>query len=517
VDLFAKSENGVQATWKFVFVVVLFATPLCAAKSETGWTNRFEAPPNCQNVPAAIVLGPNGNVYVTGSSYIIPGVSNFDFATIAYSREGALLWTNRYDGHNHNVDRATALAVGPEGNVYVTGYSTNSFSGYDFATIAYTSVGLPLWTNTYDGPGHRNDQASCIAVEPNGTVYVSGFATIMFPTNLDYVTIAYSSQGVGLWTNLFDGPTHGYDQARAIATGTNGTVFVTGWSEFDFATVAYSNEGLPLWTNRHDGPGHSYDSPYSICLGPEGNVYVAGAVSAGANGEDYTTIAYTSQGVPLWTNRYNGSGAGLDEAKSAAAGPNGNVYVTGWSYGTEIDSYDFATIAYTADGAGLWTNRYAGFGNQEPVALAVDGYGNVHVTGFEPAWDTSVRFVTIKYSAGGQAMQTNHMTSLGCEYAGQPVALAVDTVGNEYITGYTSGCYSRYDYLTLCYPSSKPTPIPLSAEKVANQLRLSWTNHEFLLQASSAMTTGFTNVQGASSPYTNSFDAGQKYFRLIAN
>src|SRR5882724_3558386 len=81
---------------------IFLAAP--AAKSQTAWTNRFEAPAKCQNVPAAITLGSNGNVYVTGYSYLVPGVSNSDYATIAYSREGSPLWTNRYDGPDHNLD-----------------------------------------------------------------------------------------------------------------------------------------------------------------------------------------------------------------------------------------------------------------------------------------------------------------------------------------------------------------------------------------------------------------------------
>ena len=95
-----------------------------SAMAQNAWTNRFPAPPSCQNIPAGIALGSNGNVYVTGSVYFIPGFSNSDYATIAYSNEGVPLWTNRYNGPDNRRDSATAIAVGPEGNVYVTGYST---------------------------------------------------------------------------------------------------------------------------------------------------------------------------------------------------------------------------------------------------------------------------------------------------------------------------------------------------------------------------------------------------------
>jgi hypothetical protein len=62
---------------------------------------------------------------------------------------------------------------------------------------------------------------------------------------------------------------------------------------------------------------------------------------------DYTTLAYNAAtGAQLWVKRYNGPGNGFDAATSAAAGPNGNVYVTGTSDGTTSQS-DFATIAYS--------------------------------------------------------------------------------------------------------------------------------------------------------------------------
>ena len=44
------------------------------------------------------------------------------------------------------------MAVDASGNVFVTGVgSSGSFS--DYATVAYSGAGVPLWTNCYDGAG----------------------------------------------------------------------------------------------------------------------------------------------------------------------------------------------------------------------------------------------------------------------------------------------------------------------------------------------------------------------------
>ena len=58
---------------------------------------------------------------------------------VKYDSNGNQLWVARYDGPVNNYDAATALAVDGAGNVYVTGYSTDTSAGYfqDFATVKY--------------------------------------------------------------------------------------------------------------------------------------------------------------------------------------------------------------------------------------------------------------------------------------------------------------------------------------------------------------------------------------------
>jgi hypothetical protein len=98
------------------------------------WTNQ------CGGAGQAVAADGNGNVIVAGCV----GSSIFrDYATITYSSTGSLFWSNRYDGPVGGDDSHpgnSCLAVGPDGSVYVTGASHGASDGdtnYDYATIKY--------------------------------------------------------------------------------------------------------------------------------------------------------------------------------------------------------------------------------------------------------------------------------------------------------------------------------------------------------------------------------------------
>jgi hypothetical protein len=311
---------------------------------------------------------------------------------------------------------------------------------------------MPMATS---GPGNDYDYASAIAVDASKNVYVTGWSD-GDGTYRDYATVKYDTNGNELWVKRYNGPGNGYDYARAIAVDASKNVYVTGWSDGDgtyrdYATLKYDADGNELWVKRYNGPGSGADSAIAIAVDASGNIYVTGESSGSGTGADYATVKYDSDGHQLWVARYNGPGNDSDEASAIALDSSGNVYVTGTSYDSVINR-DYATVKYDADGNDLWVKRYNGPGNNwdEAHGIAVDASGNVYVTGDSPGSGTDDDYATIKYDTDGNELWVKRYNGPGNDLD-WALAIAVDTLENVYVTGWSEGSETGYDYATLKY------------------------------------------------------------------
>ncbi|MGA2669657.1 MAG: SBBP repeat-containing protein [Ignavibacteria bacterium] len=367
------------------------------------------------------------------------------FLTTSFYSQVQQEWVQRYNSGN-GVNWARSLTVDGSGNVYVTGWSQGNGTGYDYATVKYNSSGVQQWIQRYNGPGNGDDWANAIAVDGSGNVYVTG-GIMINDTSSNYATIKYNSSGVQQWVQEYGG------EATSLAVDGSGNVYVTGSSMgngtgSDYATIKYNTNGIQQWVQRYNGPGNGNDEARSIAVDGSGNVYVSGESGGNATALDYATIKYNSSGVQMWVQRYNGPGNGDDVATSIAVDGSGNVYITGWSWGNGT-SYDYATIRYDASGVQQWVAIYNGPANldDEATSIAVDGSGNVYVTGWSWGNGTSEDYATIKYNTNGvqQWIQRYNDTGNGNDRA---YSITVDGSGNVYVTGYSS---SGADYTTIKY------------------------------------------------------------------
>ena len=115
--------------------------------------------------------------------------------------------------------------------------------------------------------------------------------------------------------------------------------------------------------------------------------------------------------------------------------------MTGWSHGSST-GYDYTTVKYNTDGIEQWVARYNAPGNSwaEATALVGDGSGNVYVTGWSKGPGTGYDYATVKYDSEGTELWVARYDAsyLGpanaCDVA---TALAVDASRNVYVAGYS--------------------------------------------------------------------------------
>jgi len=121
-----------------------YATTMYDSNGNQVWVARYDGSAHGGDYASAIALDSSGNIHVTGRSHGGVGTWN-DYATIRYDQGGVQTRVIRYDGPGNFEDVPAALAVDQNGNVYVTGGSWSDGSmgnGHDYATIKYSQLSM---------------------------------------------------------------------------------------------------------------------------------------------------------------------------------------------------------------------------------------------------------------------------------------------------------------------------------------------------------------------------------------
>ena len=362
----------------------------------------------------------------------------------------------------------------PPNSVYVDLSSDIADQNY---TGTYVGLGcdngwLEEWIGRYNGDEVDSyfDIVHDIAVDDSGNVYVTGgsFKKIGDDHSYDFATVKYSSNGDEVWAARYDGPAKKSDDGYAIAVDKWGNVYVTGSSRgsgmsFDYMTIKYgpdSNE--PVWLARYDGPANSLDSAYAIVIDDSGNIYVTGESGGGSTVADIVTIKYApDSNVPVWVARYDGPAHSFDVGEAITVDDSGNVYVTGSSGGVGMVA-EIVTIKYDSGGNEVWpaVSRYNGPGDgwDSGSGVAVDDLGNVYVTGLSSGSGTDYDIVTIKYGPNGNELWVARYTGpAGTDFGGEHIA--VDESGNIYVSGTSEGSGTDDDYVTIKYGPDSNEPL----------------------------------------------------------
>jgi len=382
----------------------IYTAKYSAADGALLWEKRYDGPAHGQDWGQALALDAHGDVIVTGFSgnlvtWFSGNGDNSDIYTAKYAgADGTLLWEQRHDSPGFHWDFGSDLVLTPDGDVVVTG-STPILGRYHFYTAKYAREdGALLWETLYGLPD-TDSYASRIAVDRKGNIVVSGVSHNGI--DWDIYTAKYKgSNGKLLWERRYDGPLGGNDLPAALTIDASGDVIVVvdvlGVLDYDYYTAKYAQkDGALLWEKIYNGPANGNDLAAAVAVDAAGNVIVTGA-SVGDHElfESYTAKYAARDGTLLWENRYRGSTNGGDAGMGLGIDQFGNVVVASTSVGIETGS-DYHTAKYAAsDGALLWEKRYNGpdDGDEYPApghCLAIGVNGSVAITG--------AGFITVLY------------------------------------------------------------------------------------------------------------------------
>ena len=395
----------------------------------------------------SIALDGSGNVYVTGASTTTWGnpvrayVGGYEAFVAKLNSSGTLIWNTFLGGSGE--DDGYGIAVDGSGNIYVTGMGDGTWGSpvqaygggsYDtFAAKLNSSTGALVWNSFLGGSG--DDYSNGIALDGSGNVYVTGSSNATWGSpvqaygggsNDAFAAKLNSSTGALTWNTFLGGS--GYDEGYGITVGGIGNVYVTGdsnatWGSpegaysggYDaFAANLNSSTGVLTWNTFLGGSGGDYGS--GIAIDGSGNLYVTGDTNAtwgspvGAYSGSWDAFAVklnSSTGALTWNSFLGGSG--IDQGLGIAVDGSGNIYVTGHStanWGNPMSPFSggnrdaFAAKLNSSTGALTWNTFLGGSGTDYGNGIAVDGGGNVYVTGDSTAtWGSPVGAYTGGYDA----------------------------------------------------------------------------------------------------------------------
>jgi hypothetical protein len=277
------------------------------------------------------------------------------------------------------------------------------------------------------------------------------------------VLLVRLASGSGLaWVGRYNGPGNGDDRAAALDYW-HGKVYVTGHSQGPgqstaATTIVYDSAGNRLWDARYQPEAGSNAEAHAVAVSESGRVYVAG--SASVNYVDrFTVVAYDSLLHRPQVYDYTTK----DASANAVAVRGETAYASGFRYNTNSSEEDYFTCKLGPDSSRKWWDKYYGYTPTNPddvydeaCAVAVDGGGNVYVTGAsdfqaEDSEFGNLDYATVKYNASGvEQWVARYDTARYCD--DQATALALGP-GDSclVVTGTSIGVDGSADFYTVKY------------------------------------------------------------------
>ncbi|MBP1683250.1 MAG: repeat protein [Ignavibacteriaceae bacterium] len=196
---------------------------------DTSWVVHINGSDNSFNeFIVDIALDDTGNVYSLCRLQNSPGST--DFAVLKINPNGDVIWRVEYDEAGGQ-DIPEAMVMDNEGNIYVTGRVRRSGGGgyNDFAVIKYNNSGIEQWKSYYDGPESFDDDPINISIDQNRNVYVCGEINPDGGSHFKFTVVKFNSDGSFDWEYIYDENVS--SRAVGVWVDNSGYVFAAGDGE----------------------------------------------------------------------------------------------------------------------------------------------------------------------------------------------------------------------------------------------------------------------------------------------
>ncbi len=393
-----------------------------------------------------VAAAPNGATVIAGwreDSSVPAGIVTF---VAKYTATGRRAWLKTYTAIGSG---AEAVACDRSGNVYVaaTFYGANE----DVGLLKYDAAGHFKWKRSYPGPAAGDDWAEAIAVDRKGNVLVAGRS---YATNgrVGVVVLKYRPNGDLAWPQAarYDSDpgdaNAGGVYCKGLAVDANGNAYVAGWSERNVSGT-WVNSAITLRFGAADGV-KKWDRVYVARHNPGSyadhmtlrgsSVVITGSTERSVDVErDALIVKYSLGGVEKGWMEW-----GVDDGRGeffsgVVLDGKGNAFVTGDQWlvrGTGTNKAITMKLNATLTKV-VWRRPYQPAGRYAHGDLvALDGLGNLYVSGDRQTFAGDRDFLTMKYSPSGTRKWLKGWSG-GGPHDDEPYGLALGTNGGVYVTG----------------------------------------------------------------------------------
>jgi len=277
-------------------------------------------------------------------------------------------------------DYCYSMAISKDGSIYLTGFVPNGKYGQKYLVLVkYYPNGTKEWNTSWGGPG--NDRGRSVIVGPDGAIYVGGWTDSYGSGSSDFVILKFYSNGTLVWNNTWGSPM--IDFGFSIAISLDGAIYMTGWTNYgagvyDIPLVMSYPNGTKAWNVTWGGTNS--DGAHKLKIGPDGSIYIVGfTLSFGPSNNNIALLKFSMNGTLIWNITWGGDN--YDYGTDLIIANNGNIYVVGYSDSYGAGNNDIVILKFLSDGTKVWNITWGGPDLDNGYGIAKDNLGNLFITG----------------------------------------------------------------------------------------------------------------------------------------